>query len=143
MLRRRRTALDEFDEVERRVDEFFERVFSVEPMWDMQARSLKPLYDIKETRESIIVLVDLPYVEKGAVQLRVDEDSIDLSAELREPIKYGRWGTTQRECEFTKLTATIPLPTKVDPEGATAKLRHGVLTVELPKRIKKRTIEVT
>jgi HSP20 family protein len=142
MLRRKRAALDEFDEVERRVDEFFERVFSVEPMWDMRARSLKPLYDIKETRESIIVLVDLPYVEKGAVQLRVDEDSIDLSAELREPIKYGRWGTAQRECEFTKLSATIPLPTKVDPEGTTAKLTHGVLTVELPKIIKKRTIEV-
>jgi len=142
MLRRKRTTLDRFDEMERRVDELFERVFSLEPMWDMQAHSLKPLYDIKETRESIIVLVDLPYVEKGAVQLRVDENSIDLSADLREPVKYDRWGTTQRKCEFTKLSATIPLHTEVDPEGATAKFNHGVLTVELPKRTKKRTIEV-
>jgi HSP20 family molecular chaperone IbpA len=115
-MRRKRTVLDEFGEMERNVDEFFERVmFSLEPMWDIQARTLKPLYDVRETRESIVVLVDLPYVEKEAIQLRVDEDSIDLCAELRQPVRYDRWGTTQRGCEFKKLCTTISLPAEVDP----------------------------
>ena len=143
MSRRRKTILDEFEQMERRVDEFFERArSSLEPMWDIQARTLKPLYDVRETRESIIVLVDLPYVEKEAIHLRVDEDSIDLSAELRQPIRYDRWGTTQRGCEFNKLCTTILLPTKVDPDAAKAKFRDGILTVELPKKIKKKTISV-
>jgi HSP20 family protein len=142
-MRRRRTILDEFQEMERDVDEFFERAMSsLEPMWDIQARSLKPLYDVRESRESIVVLVDLPYGEKEAIQLRVDEDSIDLSAELRQPIRYDRWGTTQRGCEFNKLCVTIPLPRKVDPDGATAKFRDGILTVEVPKRIKKKTLRI-
>jgi HSP20 family molecular chaperone IbpA len=72
MWRRKRNILDEFDEMERRVDEVFERVFSFEPMWDMQAHTLIPLYDIKETSEWLIVHVGLPYVEKEAIQLRVD-----------------------------------------------------------------------
>jgi HSP20 family protein len=142
MQRRRRTILDEFDEIERTVDDFFERVFSLEPMWDVQARTLKPLYDIKETRESIIVLIDLPYIHKDAIQLRVDEKSIDVSADLLQPIRYNRWGSAQRECEFKKLSATIPLPAEVDPDGAIAKFREGVLTVELPKKLKKKTIKV-
>jgi HSP20 family protein len=142
MSRRRKTILDEFEEMERRVDEFFEGTrFSLEPMWDIQARTLKPLYDIRETRESITVLVDLPYVEKKAIQLRVDEDSIDLSAELRQPVRYDRWGT-QRGCEFNKLCTTISLPTEVDPDEAKAKLRDGILTVEIPKKIKKKTLRV-
>jgi HSP20 family protein len=141
MLRRKRNILEEFDEMERRVDELFDRVFSFEPMWDMHAHTLIPLYDIKETRDSFTVHVDLPYVEE-AIQLRVDERSIDLSAELRRPIRYERWGTAQRDCEFRKVSAMITLPVEIDPDGVASKFRDGVLTVELPKRIRKKTISV-
>ncbi len=142
MWRRKKTILDEFEEIERRVDEFFDRVFSVEPMWNLQAHSLRPLYQVRETKESIRVVVDLPYVEKEAINLRVDEQSIDLSAELRQPIRYERWGTAQRECEFRKLSVTIPLPAEIISDEAVAKFKEGVLTVELPRKIKKRIIRV-
>jgi HSP20 family protein len=134
--------LDEFDEMERMVDDFFERTFSLEPMWDMQAQTLKPLYELKEARDSITVSVDLPRVQKDAIHLRVDEKSIDVSAELLQPIRYDRWGCSQRECEFKSLSVTIPLPAEVDPDGARAKFRDGILTVELPKKLKKKTIKV-
>jgi HSP20 family protein len=142
MLRRKKNTLDEFEEIERRVDEFFDQVFSAQPMWNLQAHSLRPLYQIKETKESITVLVDLPYVEKEAVTLRVDEQSIDLSAELRQPIRYERWGTAQRECDFRRLSVTIPLPAKIIPDEAIAKFQKGVLTVELPRKMKKKIIKV-
>jgi HSP20 family protein len=142
MLRRKRNILDEFDEMQRTADEVFERVFSFEPMWDMHSHALIPLYDIKETRESFTVHVDLPYVEKEAIQLRVDESSIDLSAELRRPIRYERWGTAQRDCEFRKVSTTITLPAEIDPDGVTSKFREGVLSIELPKRIRKKSIRV-
>ena len=142
MLRRKKNTLDEFEEIERKVDEFFDQVFSAQPMWNLQAHSLRPLYQIKETKESITVLVDLPYVEKEAVTLRVDEQSIDLSAELRQPIRYERWGTAQRECNFERMSVTIPLPAKIIPDEAIAKFQKGVLTVELPRKMKKKIIKV-
>ena len=142
MWRRKKTILDEFEEIERRVDEFFDRVFSVEPMWNLQAHSLRPLYQVRETKDSIRVVVDLPYVEKEAINLRVDEQSIDLSAELRQPIRYERWGTAQRECEFRKLSVTIPLPAEIISDEAVAKFKEGVLTVKLPRKIKKKSIRV-
>jgi HSP20 family protein len=142
MRRRDRTFLDEFEEIERRVDEFFDRLFSVKPMWNLQTHSLRPLYHVSENKESITVAVDLPYVEKEAVNLKVDEQSIDLSAELRQPIRYERWGTAQRECEFRKLSVTIPLPAKIISDEAVAKFKQGVLTVKLPRKIKKRSIRV-
>jgi HSP20 family protein len=142
MQRRRRTILDEFDGMERLVDDLFENVFSLEPMWDIQTRALKPLCEIKETRESVLVLVDLPNVQKDAIELRAEEKSIDVSAELLRPVRYERWGSAQRECEFKKLSATIPLPVEVDPDGAVAAFREGILSVELPKKIKKRTVKI-
>jgi HSP20 family protein len=142
MWRRKKTILDEFEEIERRVDEFFDRIFSVEPMWNLQAHSLRPLYQVRENKESITVVIDLPYVEKEAINLRVDEQSIDLSAELRQPIRYERWGTAQRECEFRRLSVTIPLPTEIISDEAVAKFKEGVLTVKLPRKIKKKSIRV-
>ena len=142
MWRRKKTILDEFEEIERRVDKFFDQVFSVEPMWNLQAHSLRPLYQVRETKESIRVVVDLPYVEKEGINVRVDEQSIDLSAELRQPIRYERWGTAQRECEFRKLSVTIPLPAEIISDEAVAKFKEGVLTVELPRKMKKRIIRV-
>lgn len=140
--RRRRSIFDEFEEIDRQVDEFFGRVFSGEPMWDMQEGTLKPLYEVKETRDRVVVMVDLPYVEKDGIDLKVNEESVDLSAELCQPVKYDRWGTAQRDCEFKKLSATIRLPAEVVPDSAVAKFKEGVLTVELPKKVKKRRIPV-
>ncbi len=142
MLRKKRSIFDQFEEMDREVDRFFDRILSTEPMWDIQTQTLKPLHDIRERKELIVVMIDLPYVEKEAIDLKVDEGSIDLSAGLRHPVKYDRWGTTQRECEFRKLGGTIRLPTEVVPDSAVAKFRNGVLTIELTKKITKKRVKV-
>jgi len=143
MSRRKRTIFDEFDETEKRMEEFYRRVNSLlEPMWDVPAQTLKPLYEVRQTRDMIKILVDLPYVEREAVQLKVNDDSVDISAELRKPIRYDRWGTIQRRCEFKQFSVTIPLPTEVDPDRAKAKLKDGVLAVELPKKAKRSTVKI-
>lgn len=140
--RKRRSIFEEFEDIERQVDEFFDRFFQAEPMWDIESKTLKPLYDIKETGGSIVVTVDLPYVEKEGIDLNVTEDSIDLSAELCQPVRYDRWGTAQRDCEFKKMSTTIGLPAEVVPDDAVAKFASGVLTIDLPKKIKKKRIQV-
>ncbi len=55
--------------MDREIDQFFGRVFSMEPMWDVSTHSLKPLYDIRETKNHILVTVDLPYVKKEDIEL--------------------------------------------------------------------------
>jgi len=143
MWRRKRTVLDEFDEMDRRMDEFYRRMNSLlEPMWDIPAQTLKPLYEVRQTRDLIKILVDLPYVEREAVRLKVNEDSVDISAELRKPIRYDHWGTIQRGCEFKQFSVTIPLPTEVDPDVTKAKLKDGVLAVDLIKKAKRSTVKI-
>jgi HSP20 family protein len=141
-LRKKRSIFDQFDEIDREVDRLFDRILSTEPMWDIRTQTLRPLHDIRETKESIVVMIDLPYVEKEAIDLKVDEESIDLTAELRHAINYDRWGTAQRKCEFKKLGTMIKLPTEVVPDSAVAKFSSGILTIELYKKITKKRIKV-
>ncbi len=140
--RRRKSIFDEFEAMDREIDQFFGRVFSMEPMWDVSTRSLKPLYDIRETKDHILVTVDLPYVKKEDIELRVSEESIDLSAEMSQSVRYDRWGTAQRDCEFRALSTIIPLPTEIVPDNITASFKDGILRIELAKKLKKKRIQI-
>lgn len=138
----RRNLFGEFEEIDRKFDEIFHRIFSEEPMWDMRGRTLKPLYEVKETKDSVFVIVDLPYVEKEGIELNVNEESVYLSADLCQPVRYSHWGTAQRNCEFRKMSATIRLPKEIIPDATAAKFKEGILTIELPKKLKKKHIPV-
>ncbi len=141
-IRRRKNVFDDLEAMDREIDQFFGRVFSLEPMWDVRTRSLKPLYDIRETKDHVLVTVDLPYVKKEDIELRVSEESIDLSAQLSKPVRYDRWGTAQRDCEFRALSTIIPLPTEIVPDDITASFRDGILRIELPNKLKKKRIQI-
>ncbi len=70
----------------------------------------KPLADIMETENSIIVITDLPGVKKEDINIDVSEDSIDISAKFEEEIneegasyirKERSYGETNRIHKFT------------------------------------------
>jgi HSP20 family protein len=73
--------------------------------------------DLRETDEELVVLADLPGVEKDALTLRCDGDTLTV-----------RVSTNAREFE-----ERIRLPTGVDEESATASFNNGVLEVRLQK----------
>ncbi|NIM45839.1 MAG: Hsp20/alpha crystallin family protein, partial [Nitrososphaeria archaeon] len=56
-------------------------------------------------------------------------------AKMGRPIKYERWGTIQRRCEFRGFKKEIRLQKEVVPEAAKARFRGGYLIVELPKKV--------
>jgi HSP20 family protein len=103
-------------------------------MWNFHQRSLTPLTTVIETESTVIVEVDLPLVSKKDIQIRLIEQRLQIEASLRECLRYERWGTIQRDCEFTTFYASIPLPTLVSKERATATFRRGLLRIELSKQ---------
>ena len=125
------SSIEDFErEISQAIDDFLEW----RPMWDVSTGTLEPLAEISETNEKIIVSMDLPFVKKENIDLNVSEDSLEVDARLERCVRFERWGTIQRECEFKTFHKTIALPKKVIPEEANAKFRGGVLTVEIPKR---------
>lgn len=114
------------------IDRFFEEL--TRPSWSAPDRCLEPLIEIQDRENEVIVTVDLPYVEKKEdISLNVTEDSLEIKAEMRCGLRWERWGTTQKEIEFKSFRKVIRLPEKVDPSGATAVFRRGILRVNLPK----------
>ncbi len=104
-------------------------------------RYLAPPVDIYETGDGLVVMADLPGVAKEGVDVRVENGVLTL---------YGRSGVATpgepiyREFELVNFYRQFELSDKVDQAKISAELKHGVLTLHLPKaeEAKPRRVEV-
>ena len=95
-----------------------------------QERYLAPTVDIYETRDGLVVLADLPGVAKEALDVRVDNSVLTIRGHARHAVPGD---VTYREYELVNFFRQFELHEQVDQQRITADLKHGVLTLNLPK----------
>lgn len=93
----------------------------------------KPLADIMETDDEIIVKADLPGVEKGDIDVNLTEDSVEIMATFKEEYSEEDVDFVRRERSYGETRRYIALPAKVKVKDATANFENSVLTITLPK----------
>lgn len=106
-----------------------------------QERYVAPPVDIYETRDGLVVLADLPGVSKDALDVRVDNNILTIRGRADHAVHKE---STYREYELVNFFRQFELSDKVDQQRISADLKHGVLTLTLPKaeEAKPRQIEV-
>jgi HSP20 family protein len=95
-----------------------------------------PPVDLRETETEYVIEASLPGVKPEELQITATPDQITIRATKKAEAKTEeeKGGTYVRHERYEgELSRTILLPTSVNPEGATAKYEHGVLTLTLPK----------
>jgi HSP20 family protein len=106
-----------------------------------QERYITPPVDIYETADGLVVKADLPGVAKEGLDVRVENSLLTIRgkaahAALGDPV--------YREYELVNFFRQFELNERVDQSKISADLKHGVLTLNLPKaeEAKPRQIEV-
>jgi HSP20 family molecular chaperone IbpA len=106
-----------------------------------QERYVTPPVDIYETAEGLVVKADLPGVAREGLDVRVENNLLTIRgkavhAALGDPI--------YREYDLLNFFRQFELNDRVDQLKISAELKHGVLTLNLPKaeEAKPRKIEV-
>ena len=94
---------------------------------------MKPLADVMETDDEVIVAVDLPGMDKGDVEISVAEDLLEIRAERKEEKEEKGEEFYRKERSFSRYERSLKLPAEVKADDAKASLKDGVLTVHLPK----------
>jgi HSP20 family protein len=95
-----------------------------------ESRTLTPPVDIFEVADGLAVVVDLPGVEKGDVDVRVEDNTLTIAGKAKAPIPGD---LLYREYELASYFRQFQLNEEVDQEKIRAEVRSGVLTVQLPK----------
>jgi HSP20 family molecular chaperone IbpA len=123
-----------FEEVDRRMRAIFEEAFGVgqASFFDIGTKSLKPLFRIDVTDDELVVIFDLPYVERADIEIDSTEDTLSIRAKTRKSVSIQIGGPFQRQVEFERYTKKIKLPVKVDPSGAETAFANGLLRITYP-----------
>jgi HSP20 family protein len=111
--------------------------------WPLTGRG-RPAVNVWETREAVEVELELPGVKSDQVELSVVGDELSIKVDRPD---VDPEGTTyhRRERPVGSFARVLRLPTPVDADRVEAEMRHGVLTISLPKAesVRPRKIQVT
>ncbi len=92
---------------------------------------------------NFVFRADVPGLTENDFQINVAGDTLTLRGERKLEVPEGH-SVHRRERSAFRFAKSYQLPARVDPDKATATLKHGVLTLTLPKvaEVKPRQISV-
>lgn len=109
---------------------------------ERESMTYSPRFDVWETEEELILYGDMPGVAPEHLDVQYENGQLLIQGKVaprHDDIKftYGEYGIGDYHRSFTVGDA-------IDAEKISAELKHGVLTLRLPKseRVKPRKIEV-
>lgn len=91
-----------------------------------------PQTDIYESGEAVIVAMDVPGVDRSALDIELDKNVLTVTAKI-DPKKYDGLEPLYAEYNVGNFSRSFTVSTKIDADGIDAKIVDGVLTVQLPK----------
>ncbi|MEN6574172.1 Hsp20/alpha crystallin family protein, partial [Methanobacterium aggregans] len=97
----------------------------------------KPAADIIETKDNIIIKIDLPGVMKEDIDIGIAGESVDITAKFEEEIEGEDINYIQKERSYGETKRTLTLPSEIKVKEASAIFEDAVLTIKLPKPEKK------
>jgi HSP20 family protein len=91
-----------------------------------------PYTDIYESPTEVIVTMEMPGVEKDAIDIRVEKSVLTVTGNI-DSRKYENLEPIYSEYNVGNFVRSFTLSTKIDSDKIAATVADGVLTVRLPK----------
>jgi len=100
--------------------------------------------DAYETDDSIVVKAPIAGVKPEDLEISITDEAISVKGQRKEEHEITRDNYLAQECYWGSFSRTYNLPIAVDSEKAKASLKHGILTIKIPKleKSKRKIIKV-
>jgi HSP20 family protein len=106
-----------------------------------KANCTAPAINVKESDKAYTVELAAPGMKKDDFNVHINDEGnlvvkLESKQEKKEEDKTTRY--LRREFSYSKYEQTLILPDDVQKDAISAKVEHGVLTVELPKIVEEK-----
>ena len=94
-----------------------------------------PKVDVRETPAAYILDMDLPGFTEKDVEINLKDRVLSISSKMeekKEEKKDGEWLIKERRSSC--FSRRFTLPQDIDAEKVTAEFKHGVLSVDIPRK---------
>jgi HSP20 family protein len=131
-----------FDELERMFERMSRQFGEASQMWGgdgsfgrptSETTAMAMAMDLVEHDDEFVVTIDLPGFEREDVELKLTDRTLRVEADREATTEAEGEEYLRRERRHESAHRSIRLPEGVDPEGVTARMKNGVLTVTLPR----------
>jgi HSP20 family molecular chaperone IbpA len=97
-----------------------------------QGKFYSPHTDIYETKDVVIVAMEVPGVAKSDIDIRLEKDVLTVTSNV-DSKRYEELEPIYAEYNVGNFVRSFTLSTKIDSDKIAASVADGVLTVRLPK----------
>jgi HSP20 family protein len=114
------------------IEQLFADLWQVFPFSRGLRRGYRPQVDVYRSEEPamLTVLVELPGVDPGDMQVIASARALLIAGERRRPRNCGHF--QQMEIDYGPFQRQITLAEDIDPDEAAATYERGILTIRLP-----------
>lgn len=118
-----------------RINRLFEDAFPSHPSNEDELSSgdWKPLADIYDKGDAVLIHVELPGVKKEDVSIEVQDSILTLKGKRLSEKEFEKEKYYRRERSFGSFQRSFTLPPVTNPDKIKAKFKEGVLEIEIPK----------
>ncbi|NVM18468.1 MAG: Hsp20/alpha crystallin family protein [Candidatus Lokiarchaeota archaeon] len=93
-----------------------------------------PLTNIHETEEHFNITAELPGINKGDIELTIQDGKLEIKGESKEEKSEEVEGeSVRREFRSSKYYRVFNLPEYIEEDNIEANLEKGMLTIKIPK----------
>lgn len=133
-----------FSHFDRNINEQFEQMFKSLNMFPGMPGFMAPFgnvptqsearTDIRESNDQLLVKIDLPGIDKNAIELKLKDNRLIITTERKETStsKDDKGQVYRNEISYGSFSKVIELPRRVIENKIEAKYENGVLTVIAP-----------
>ena len=129
------------DRINRIFDESFSRTADLDD--DISMSAWKPLVDIYETDEAIILKAELPGIQKEDVSVEVKDNVITLKGVRTEEKEIKEKNYYRKERALGTFSRAFNLQHRIQPDKIKARFKDGVLKIEIPKPEEEKPKQIT
>jgi HSP20 family protein len=125
---------EDFGDLGAKIEKTIEDMFrSLSPVFSLAERSWKPLMDLNETPEQIIILAEVAGVDKDDLEVEISSKAVRIRA-MRPARNCGPDATYRlAEIQYGRFERVLFLPAPIDPEIVSAAYTNGMLEIRLAK----------
>jgi HSP20 family protein len=103
----------------------------------------RPVVDIFDTANAIVIKAELPGIKKNDVSVDVKDNVLTIRGERSLTKKIKEENYYRKERCFGKFQRSFTLPEAIDPAGIKANFKNGVLEIEVPKAEEKKPKQIS
>jgi len=113
------------------MDRLLETTFGKSSHW-FETHWVPPL-DLYESKDKLILLLELPAVEKKEIEVTLQEDILTITGIRRSLLPQGEHICHRMEIQQGRFLRKIKLSRPVKGDKISARLKNGILKIEIPK----------